>query len=339
VSDALTAQIEFNERAARKLTSELGPEIVQALGDDDVIDIFVTPADASGTSELWIDRQSSGMASTGTRLSSKQIENVICTVATLLNTVATRTQPILEGELPYFDCRFEGLLPPVVTSPIFCIRRPSSTIYPLESFFPDAASAAWLRRAVQQRWNILVSGATGSGKTALVNSLLLEAADDRLVVLEDTREIRTRELRNATALRTSAEVDMSALLRATLRVRPDRIIVGEVRGREALDLLKAWNTGHPGGVGTVHADSAPAALERLDQLCQEAEVPSQAPLIGRAIGCVVQLERQSDRRRVVEQLEVRGFDRERREYRTRSIPISVSDTTVASDSEPEENLS
>ena len=146
---------------------------------------------------------------------------------------------------------------------------------------------------MRERKNILVVGGTSSGKTTLVNALLAEIADldERVVILEDTRELKCAAA-DCVALRTKPGVaTLADLVRSTLRLRPDRIIVGEVRGPEALDMLKAWNTGHPGGITTVHANSAPAGLYRLEQLVQEAVVTVPRDLIVQAIDIVVFLER------------------------------------------------
>ncbi|HPK66848.1 MAG TPA: ATPase, T2SS/T4P/T4SS family, partial [Thermoanaerobaculia bacterium] len=168
-----------------------------------------------------------------------------------------------------------------------------------------------LRSAIAERRNILVSGGTGSGKTTLVNAILDEMVrlgepSERFILLEDTVELQcTAE--NHTALRTTRHVDLATLVKATMRLNPDRIIIGEVRGREALDLLKAWNTGHPGGCTTVHANNAVAALHRLDQLAQEAGVPSQRALIADTVGLVVHIEGGSRGRRVSELVRVAGL--------------------------------
>src|SRR3546814_2973448 len=128
----------------------------------------------------------------------------------------------------------------------------------------SADTARLLSLAVVDRKNILVAGGTSSGKTTLANALLAEMAhlDERVILIEDTRELQCAAS-DVVALRTRPGiVGMADLVRSTLRLRPDRIIVGEVRGAEALDMLKAWNTGHPGGIATVHANSAPSALYR-----------------------------------------------------------------------------
>jgi type IV secretion system protein TrbB len=130
---------------------------------------------------------------------------------------------------------------------------------------------------------------------------------ERIVILEDTRELQC-EARNAVQLHTGDVADLTRLVRVTMRLRPDRIIVGEVRGGEALALLKAWNTGHPGGVTTVHANSAAAALLRLDSLIQESGVPLQPRLVAETVDLVVFIARTPERRRVREVVRVNGYD-------------------------------
>ncbi|EAT08447.1 conjugal transfer protein traB [Sphingomonas sp. SKA58] len=191
-------------------------------------------------------------------------------------------RPIVSAELPPHGQgageRFEGILPPVSTAPCFSIRKPAARVYTLMDYVADgimsAEAARMLSLAVVDRRNILIAGGTSSGKTTLANALLAEMAhlDERVILIEDTRELQS-PAHDTVALRTRAgAVTMGDLVRSTLRLRPDRIIVGEVRGGEALDMLKAWNTGHPGGIATVHANSASSALYRIEQLIQEAVV-------------------------------------------------------------------
>jgi type IV secretion system protein VirB11 len=210
--------------------------------------------------------------------------------------------------------RFEGVLPPVATGPCFSIRKPAGRVYRLIDYVGDgimpAEAARILAAAAVERRNILVAGGTSSGKTTLANALLAEIAafDERVILIEDTRELQCAAP-DSVALRTRAGiVSMADLVRSTLRLRPDRIIVGEVRGAEALDMLKAWNTGHPGGIATVHANSAPAALHRLEQLIQEAVVTVPRRLIAEAIDIVVFISGRGVARRIGSIVSVAGLD-------------------------------
>src|SRR5260370_3843304 len=180
--------------------------------------------------------------------------------------------PRVSAELPESGERFEGLLPPVVAAPAFAIRKPAVAVFTLEDYVAagimSVGQAETLRAAVADRQNILVAGGTSTGKTTLTNALLAEVAKtaDRVVLIEDTRELQCKAP-NLVALRTKDGVaSLSDLVRSSLRLRPDRIPLGEVRGAEALDLLKAWGTGHPGGIGTIHAGSALGALRRLERI-------------------------------------------------------------------------
>jgi type IV secretion system protein VirB11 len=172
------------------------------------------------------------------------------------------------------------------------------------------AQAATIRNAVSSRLNIIISGGTGSGKTTLANAVIDEivkcAPEDRLVVLEDTAEIQC-VADNAVLLHTSDAVDMARLLKSTMRLRPDRIVVGEVRDGAALTLLKAWNTGHPGGVATIHSNTAVSALRRLEQLTAEASMQPMEAVIGEAVDLIVSIERTPRGRRVRDIIRVRRF--------------------------------
>jgi type IV secretion system protein VirB11 len=199
-------------------------------------------------------------------------------------------------------------LPPVARGPCFAIRKPAGRIFTLEDYAASGVIStdqlAALKAAIATRANIIVAGGTGSGKTTLANALLAEIAslDERVVILEDTRELQCAA-EDVVALRTQpGSVSLSDLVRSTLRLRPDRIIVGEVRGGEALDLLKAWNTGHPGGIATLHANSAQAALTRLEHLAMEACDAPPTALICEAIDLIVFIRRGGPAGRTVSEL-------------------------------------
>jgi type IV secretion system protein TrbB len=281
------------ERRRAMLRTAMGPDIASAMADPLVIEVMVNP-DGS----LRLDRLGEGRIDTGVVLDTAQVERIVRLVASHARAEVHANQPIISAELPpHADGRagerFEGLLPPVSTGPCFSIRKPAQRLYTLDDYVADgimaAAAADTLRFAVVQRFNILIAGGTSSGKTTLANALLAEmsSADARIVMIEDTRELQS-PAPDTVALRTRpGTVSMTDLVRSTLRLRPDRIIVGEVRGPEALDMLKAWNTGHPGGIATVHANSAEAALYRVEQLVQEAVVTVPRRLVAEAIDLVV----------------------------------------------------
>jgi len=247
-------------------------------------------------------------------LQSGAAEIIIGSVAHALLTEADEDQPIISGELPIGGHRFEGLLPPVVAGPSFTIRKRASRLISLEDYVRSAIMTVdqvdVIRKSIDARLNIVVSGGTGSGKTTLVNAVIAEmvhrAPEHRLVILEDTAEIQC-VAENAVSLHTTDSVDMARLLKSTMRLRPDRIIVGEVRDGAALTLLKAWNTGHPGGITTIHANSAISALRRLEQLTAEASQQPMREVIGEAVDLIISIERTPRGRRVREVIHVESF--------------------------------
>jgi type IV secretion system protein VirB11 len=301
-------QSEAVSRGARMLRTALGPAIAAFLEDPKVVEVMLNP-----DGRLWIDRLSEGLSDTGERLSAADGERIVRLVAHHVGAEVHAGAPRVSAELPETGERFEGLLPPVVTAPAFAIRKPAVAVFTLEDYVGAAimteAQADILREAVAARRNILVAGGTSTGKTTLTNALLAEVAktNDRVVLIEDTRELQCAAP-NLVALRTKdGVVSLSDLVRSSLRLRPDRIPIGEVRGSEALDLLKAWGTGHPGGVGTIHAGTALGALRRMEQLIQEAVVTVPRALIAETIDLVAVLAGRGSARRLVELASVEGL--------------------------------
>jgi len=295
-------------RSARMLRTALGPAIALWLEDPDVVEIMLNP-----DGRLWIDRLASGLVDTGERLLPSDGERIVRLVAHHVGAEVHAGSPRVSAELPETGERFEGLLPPVVTAPAFAIRKPAVAVFTLDDYVAAgimcARQAETLRAAVADRCNILVAGGTSTGKTTLTNAVLAEVAKtaDRVVVIEDTRELQCKA-QNLVGLRTKDGVaSLSDLVRSSLRLRPDRIPIGEVRGAEALDLLKAWGTGHPGGIGTIHAGSALGALRRLEQLIQEVVVTVPSALIAETIQLIPVLAGRGSDRRLAELARVEGL--------------------------------
>lgn len=305
-SDASTVRY----RARKKLERDMGPELLTVLNDPATVEIMLN---ADG--KLWLERLGEPMQCIGT-LRVAQAQAIIETVAGFHGKEVTRSKPVLEGELPLDGSRFAGQLPPVVPAPTFAIRKKAIAIFTLDQYVERGIMSPQQREllvaAVRTHRNILVVGGTGSGKTTLVNAIINEMVvqdpRERVFIIEDTGEIQCAA-ENYVQYHTSAEVNMTALLKTTLRMRPDRILVGEVRGPEALDLLMAWNTGHEGGAATLHANNARAGLDRLGMLISmhpDSPKPIE-PLIGEAVHLVVHIARIDGLRRIQEILEVSGF--------------------------------
>jgi len=303
-------------RGARMLRTALGPAIASFLEDPAIVEVMLNP-----DGRLWVDRLSGGLEDTGATLSPADGERIVRLVAHHVGAEVHPGSPRVSAELPETGERFEGLLPPVVAAPTFAIRKPAVAVFTLDDYaaagIMTPAQAAILRQAVADHRNILVAGGTSTGKTTLTNALLAEVAktSDRVVLIEDTRELQC-QAPNLVALRTKdGVVTLSDLVRSSLRLRPDRIPIGEVRGAEALDLLKAWGTGHPGGIGTIHAGSALGALRRLEQLIQEAVVTVPRALIAETINVVAVLAGRGRQRRLAELAIVTGLDPDTGDYR------------------------
>lgn len=303
------------------LRTALGSSIATWLGDPAVIEVMLNPDGC-----LWVDRLGEGVADSGETLMPAAGERIIRLVAHHVGVEVHAGNPRVSAELPGSGERFEGLLPPVVMAPTFAIRKPAVAVFTLDDYVRDGIlsrfQAAILRKGVADRRNILVAGGTGTGKTTLTNALLAEVAktSDRVVLIEDTRELQCLT-RNLVAMRTKDGVaSLSDLVRSSLRLRPDRIPIGEVRGAEALDLLKAWGTGHPGGIGTIHAGSAIGALRRMEQLIQESVVTVPRALIAETIDLIAVLVRDGNGRRLAELARVDRLNAVTGDYALTSLP-------------------
>ena len=294
----------------------LGPVVIRAFQDDDVTEIYVNPIDGA----IRFDTRSQGRVQTGVMIDVHRREMFLNSVASSLGVTLSAANPRIEAELPaavFRGSRLQGFVPPITAGPSFNIRKPPATIYSLDAYLTAGMITAdqrhALRSAVLDHKNILIAGGTNSGKTTLANAVLKEVTDlfprERVVILEDTVELQCAAVDHLT-LRSGPAASLAQLVKSALRTSPNRIVVGEVRGGEALDLLDAWATGHPGGVATVHASSVEGALLRLDRLAQRANVPSQRQLIAEAIHIIVVIEGGNGGRRVTDLARVEGLDRD-----------------------------
>ena len=308
------------------LARALGPAVADALADPATVEVYRNP-----NGRLWVERHGRGREVVDI-LGDGPAEQVVRLVASAMGGEVHHDSPVVGGTLPGGE-RFQGLLPPVVARPVFVIRKPAPVVFTLDEYVERGVlRPVWadeLRSAVRRKKNVLVAGGTGSGKTTLLNALLAEPdfARSRVVLIEDTRELRCDADDAVFLLTKPAEpaVTMTDLVRTTLRLRPDRIVVGEVRGPEALDLIKAWNTGHPGGLGTIHANGAADALQRLEDLIGEAVVNVPRRALAAAIDYVAFVCRTPDApagRRVEELVRVGGLD-DRGHYELERVPSAA----------------
>lgn len=288
--NAMRLDREQRKRVGDALREDLGKVITQWLEEPTCEDIVLNPDGRILVKCLHRDWQHVG------DMNAEDAESVIVSIAAMRGIELPHDRPILETVIPFNGSRFEGVLAPVSDPPVFSIRKRAKTIYTLADYVRDEiatqAEAAQLKRAVQERKTILVSGATGSGKTTLLNALVHELPeDDRILILEETPELQCSVKNCVPLLAHEPHITLANLLCATLRMRPSRIVVGEVRGGEALAMLKAFNTGHPGGLSTIHANDAEAALLRLNSLVREA-IPNYdaTDLIRESIQMVVQID-------------------------------------------------
>jgi type IV secretion system protein VirB11 len=288
-----------SERRRSALARALGPAIAAALAADDVVEAMVN---ADGA--VWLDRIGEGLIRTPYSLSAQDREAAIRLLAHEAGDSVGQDRPALQTILPDSAARVQALLPPLVEAPILAIRKRARTVFTLADYVRGGvatrAQAAALKQAIAEKRNIIVAGGTGSGKTTLLNALLAEDAfqNARVVILEDTAELQCASPNCVQLLtkRTAPIVTMRELVQMTLRLRPDRIVVGEVRDGAALEVLKAWNTGHPGGLLSLHANSAPDALARLEDLCMEARSEPPKRLIARAVDMIVFIARRDGMR-------------------------------------------
>jgi type IV secretion system protein TrbB len=297
------------ERLITMLKTALGPFVGDLLMDEKIIELMLNQ-----DGKLWADRLGIGREFTGHWIDPQDAERIIRLVASSTGAECNEANPILSAEFPGTGSRFQGILTPIVSAPVFTIRKKALMIFTLEDYVSQGILSPVQRElvqvSVQTKKNILIVGGTGTGKTTFANAVLHEIAKtgDRIVIIEDTLELQCAAPDTVFLRARDGLATMNDLLKATMRLRPDRIIVGEVRGCEALSLLKAWNTGHPGGLSTVHANSARGGLTRLEQLVQEAVITVPKELIAEAVNLMVYIERCGTGRKIKEIMQVDGVE-------------------------------
>lgn len=292
-----------------------GEIINEALQSPDVVEISL-----NDDSTLWLEERGQAMRPVG-KVTPAESRIIVEMVADFLDELVNKENPILNGELPD-GSRFSAVIPPNVKAASFSIRRHLAHLVPLEDYvstgiMPPVVYEA-IRSCILSRKNIFLVGGTGSGKTTMVNSIINEVyrlcPEHRLLILEDTRELKSSSP-NTLMMRTTRSASMQALIATSLRLRPDRIILGEVRTGEALDLLIALNTGHPGGICTFHANAAELAFTRLEEMVAMATPRPMQRLIGEAVDLIVFIENSRQQRRVREALYCHGYDRQAQDYK------------------------
>lgn len=289
-------------RQTEQLNMQLGNTILHCLKDPQVTEIMVNP-----DGMLWVKSYQRGIERLAVKIGPLQCESVLTTVASLLGTVATKNNPLINGELPFSYHRFSGSLPPVSEAPTFTIRKHVAQHLTIDEYIRDNVmttdQAEVIYDAITRRDNILISGGTDSGKTTLLNAVLNAVAERdpvRVVIIEDTRELHCG-CPNVVSLHTSDSISLKDLVKHTLRQRPDRIVIGEVRGAEALDLLKSWNTGHKGGLSSIHANTPASVFLRLQTLVAEnAGYVLSAPLFAEAVNLLIHIELRGQLRKITE---------------------------------------
>jgi type IV secretion system protein VirB11 len=307
-----------HSRTQNKLKQDLGPLVLSALSDDEIYEVLLNPDGL-----LWVDGYQ-GKRAYGT-MGPDAAKNLINTVASVSDEIVTHKNPSFSGELwveideEFKLFRFQAFIPPVVTYPAFAIRKRAGTVIPLQDYVKDEiitqSQEKIIKESVNTRKSILVIGGTQSGKTTFCNAILDCIAkthpQDRVIIIEDTQELKCN-VKDSVTMRSSPSKSINDLIFDSMRMRPDRIIIGEVRGKEAHSLIKAWNTGHPGGVSTIHANSAESGLLRLEQLIMEAGVAPVPEAIAEAVNLLVFIQKTNKGkkgRQVPSILKLIGYDK------------------------------
>ena len=307
----------YARRTLELFENSLGEDVLKLKKDPDVIELMLNP-----DGRLWVDTLSQGMYDTGIKISPEKGRSIIDLVADSVGTVVGITSPRLSAEILGDGSRFEGVIPPVVENPSFSMRKKALLVFTLDDYVKNRIMTEKQKNTIIQgvldRKNMLVIGGTSSGKTTLTNAIINEMTPTkhRLLILEDTHEVQSKA-ENTVFMKTTDYVSMQDLLKTCMRYRPDRIIIGEIRDREALDLLTAWNSGHPGGVSTIHAETPEGGLKQLEQYIQRVSVSKQQELIAMTVDYLVVITKEDNVRKVKCIKEVLDF--ENGKYKLRDI--------------------
>lgn len=268
--------------ALRHLEKDMA-EILEVIRDQKTTEVILNPyrnEDGSYEGHILVERHGDGLCNLTkdiegrleiVKMSATKAETIMSVLASITGKFIHNKSPYLECQIPKYGHRFTGVIPPASNFPAFCIRKHSPLVYTLDDFVSQGVMSltsketivSWIKR----KFNILIAGGTGSGKTTLANAILHEISQifpqSRVLIIEDVPELKFNTSRSI-AFSIGEFFSMYEALRTTLRFKPERIVMGEVRGAEAYTLLKAWNTGHPGGLATIHANGVEEALYRFE---------------------------------------------------------------------------
>lgn len=297
-------------------------DILQELVDDDTI----TEIMVNGPKEIFVEKKGSIYKTDKQFVSEEKLEDVIQQIVASCNRVVNECMPIVDARLSNGSRVNIVLKPPAINGPIVTIRRFPENAITMEDYIAFGSitreAAEFLQKAVAYGYNIFISGGTGSGKTTLLNILSNSIPQSsRVITIEDSAELQIKGVENLVSMETRngnsegcEEISIKDLIKTALRMRPDRIIIGEVRGEEAFYLLQALNTGHDGSLATAHANSAADMLLRLEMMVlmgKELPLPAIRRQIVSGIDILVHLGRMRNRsRKVMEILEVTGMEGE-----------------------------
>ena len=308
MSEFFDKRKESENRLLDYFYDSLGDENRADLENDDVIELYI-----NDDKKVWIDTLSSGRHFTGRYMDSSDSMRVIQAVADYTDKIVDKTSPFVSSELPGTGSRFQGVIPPIVDNPVFNIRKKGIRVFTLDDYIKSGSLSLKQKEiiieSVNTKKNILIVGGTSSGKTTFANAVIAEIAKtgDRIIIMEDTKEIQSTA-EDTLRMTTSDFASMLDLFKSSMRQRPDRLIAGEVRGEEALSMLTGWNSGHSGGVCTVHSDSARGGLTQLEQYVQIKSVSAQEKLIASAVNLIIVIKKVGTERKITEIAKVNGWE-------------------------------